>query len=334
MPADSPGAALIIGPADLSSADADAALEGAVVARADVATLDVAGPAARQCIQGIHTNDVETVGPGGFVYGATLTPKGMIVSDLWVARHNGDCTLYAPVAGKEAVLATFGRYVPPRLAGITDRANDVTVLHLVGPQALELAQQAGIELPQPGRTSTGMLQGASYRAAAPSRGIPFGLQLAAANADADTVLHALEGAGVATGAAAALELARILTGWPRLGAEIGEKTLPQEVRFDEIGGVSHSKGCYTGQETVARLHFRGHANWRLAGLRWDVEPTFETAAVEADDKTLGRVSSAVWLPRRGSYVGLAVVRHEVAADREVTAAGAAAHTVALPLSDT
>ena len=57
-------------------------------------------------------------------------------------------------------------------------------------------------------------------------------------------------------------------GWPALGVEIDERTLPQEVRYDEIGGVSYTKGCYTGQETVARLHFRGHTNRELRGLRW------------------------------------------------------------------
>src|SRR5204863_149594 len=70
----------------------------------------------------------------------------------------------------------------------------------------------------------------------------------------------LAAAGAVEAEPAMLELARILAGWPRLGAEVDDKTIPQEVRFDEIGGVSYTKGCYTGQETVARLHFRGHAN--------------------------------------------------------------------------
>src|SRR5207253_1404740 len=69
----------------------------------------------------------------------------------------------------------------------------------------------------------------------------------------------LAAAGAVEADPAMLELARILAGWPRLGAEVDEKTIPQEVRFDEIGGVSYTKGCYTGQETVARLHFRGRA---------------------------------------------------------------------------
>ena len=64
----------------------------------------------------------------------------------------------------------------------------------------------------------------------------------------------------------------------RLGHEIVEKTLVQEVRYDEIGGVSYTKGCYTGQETVARLHFRGHTNRELRGLRWMSAPAAETTA--------------------------------------------------------
>ena len=83
--------------------------------------------------------------------------------------------------------------------------------------------------------------------------------------------------------------ARILAGWPALGAEIDERTLPQEVRYDEIGGVSYTKGCYTGQETVARLHFRGHPNRELRGLWWrSDEPERSTAAVARCCRASGR----------------------------------------------
>src|SRR5437773_2242912 len=127
-----------------------------------------------------------------------------------------------------------------------------------------------------------------------------------------------------------LELARILAGWPRLGAEVDDKTIPQEVRFDEIGGVSYTKGCYTGQETVARLHFRGHANRQLRGLLFDPEPPAAPAqgwtAVMHLDREVGRVTSLAFVPESGvagagRWIGLAVIRREVASGAMVRAAG-------------
>src|SRR2546422_1651177 len=76
-----------------------------------------------------------------------------------------------------------------------------------------------------------------------------------------------------------------------------EKTIPQEVRFDVIGGVSYTKGCYTGQETVSRLHFRGHPNRQLRGLAFE-QPPAEGGALPVvhAEREVGRVTSVTWLP--------------------------------------
>ena len=330
MPGESRSQLLVTGTSALTTAQADAVLECAVVARADSAVLELTGPSVTECVQGLFTNDIEAAGSDAFVYGATLTPKGMIISDLWVALRDGDAAVYVPLQGRDDVLATFARYVPPRLARVADRTEEASVLHLVGPRAAELAGRAGLAVPDAGRAHAATLEGLSVEVAAPPHGQPFALQLACPESDTDGIVAALAAAGVVEGGPGALELARVASGWPRLGAEIGERTLPQEVRFDELGAVSYEKGCYTGQETVARLHFRGHANWRLAGLSWEGEPDFTVAEVLQDQKPVGRVSSAVWLERLGHYVGLAMVRYEVGADLVVTAAGAAARTVSLP----
>ena len=159
---------------------------------------------------------------------------------------------------------------------------------------------------------------------------PFGLQVSCRSDGAETVSAALSRVGVVRADAAALEATRVVAGWPRLGAEIGSKTLPQEVRFDDIGGVSYTKGCYTGQETVARVHFRGRANRWLAGLTWDAEPGSKVSDVADKGKTVGRISSIAWLPDPKQVIGLAVIRREVSEDTVVTAAGAPARVSTLP----
>src|SRR2546425_327028 len=218
---------------------------GAVLARAEAGVVSLVGPGAVTCLQGLLTSDVEKPGDGAFVYGALLTPKGMIVVDGWAARR-----------------------------------------------------------------------GAAVRA-----------KLAAAGA-ADTD---------PTG----LELARILAGWPGLASEVDEKTIPQEVRYDEIGGVSYTKGCYTGQETVSRLHFRGHTNRYLRGLMFDAGPAATPApgwtTVTHLDRDVGRVTSLAWVPEAGVaggglWIGLALVRREVLPGTAVRAAGRDAHVVELPFA--
>src|SRR6266702_2093662 len=212
---------------------------GALVARADAAVVALTGPGAVTCFQGLLTNDLEQPGDGAFVYGALLTPKGMIVVDGWAARFGTTVSYTVPAEGRERALATFTRSVPPRLARLSDRTADVAVYRIAGPRALAVAEAAGLVVPPaPGRVLQATEEVETARAADTA---PFVLQVTAPASEA-----------------AALELARVLTGWPRLGAEVDDKTIPQEVRYDEIGGVSYTKGCYTGQETVARLHFRGH----------------------------------------------------------------------------
>lgn len=119
----------------------------------------------------------------------------------------------------------------------------------------------------------------------------------------------------------ALELARILAGTPRAGREIDDRVLPAETGLVERT-VSFTKGCYPGQEPVARLHYRGHANRGLRVLRLDVnEPPAYDTELMLDGKTVGRVTSSIGA--YGGVVALAYVRREVAPDAVLALTGGA-----------
>jgi folate-binding protein YgfZ len=206
----------------------------------------------------------------------------------------------------------------------------VAVARLIGPKAIEAAEQAGLPLPDVGRAVAAQAGGAPLVVVRPPQEpAPFALEIQC-DGDARSVRGRLAQAGALPVTEAALELSRLLAGWPRLGAEIDEKTLPQEVRFDDIGAVSYTKGCYVGQETVARLHFRGHANRWLVGLTWAEPPEPANDHVVQDERTLGRVTTAAWVEPWRTWVGLAKVRRELDRARSVTAAGAPATIVPLP----
>jgi folate-binding protein YgfZ len=105
-----------------------------------------------------------------------------------------------------------------------------------------------------------------------------------------------------------LDIVRVEAGFPFYGRDITEENLPQEVHRNERA-ISFTKGCYLGQETVARIDALGHVNRTLAGLRWDVAeipPTGQELIVAG--RVVGQITSAVWSPRYDSPLSLAYLR--------------------------
>src|SRR5256714_10652065 len=98
-------------------------------------------------------------------------------------------------------------------------------------------------------------------------------------------------ASVAEGGNDTWEIARIESGRPQWGVDMDESTLPQEANFDELGAISYTKGCYIGQETVARVHFRGHVNRFLRRLRFVTRPAPPKGAELVDEtgKVIGEI---------------------------------------------
>lgn len=294
---------------------------------ADVAVVDVAGSGAIQCLHGLVSCDLAGSPAGSLLYAALLTAKGMIQCDMWIERGEADVTLIVPRVGLQRLLDVLQRYVPPRLARFTERP-ERAIIRIVGPRSLERAATAGFIIPEAAK----FVRQHERVAGRPPVGEPFSLQI---NCHADErvrISESLAAAGVEPHGEEGLELARVLAGWPRLGAEIDSKTLPQEVRLDELGAVSYSKGCYLGQETVARLHFRGHANRHLLGLRWDLPSDTESSEIAFRGREVGRVTSVVVIGNE-LRLGLGLLRREIVAGGVVHAAGTPATTVDLPFEE-
>jgi tRNA-modifying protein YgfZ len=141
---------------------------------------------------------------------------------------------------------------------------------------------------------------------------------------ADSVREAL---GVDEVSEEAAECLRIESGRPRLGRDMGDDTIPEEAGINERA-VSFSKGCYVGQETVARLHYKGKPNRRLRGLRLS-EPARHGDPIHAGERQVGSVGSACVSPVLGP-VALAIVRREASPGDHVLVGGAEAQVVELP----
>lgn len=303
--------------------------QGATLVPGSAAVLRVSGPGALTCLQGLLTNDLVQPGDGSLVYGALLTPKGAIVVDAWVLRQGDSLTLVVPRCGREAALEIFRRTLPPRLARVEDPSDESRVAWLVGTGAFRVLVKSGVPAPEgAGRVAPAGPEAPGTVVGLAPEGAPFVALLAGPAAEMDLLARRLEAAGARMGEEPDLHALRILAGWPALGVEIEERTLPQEVRYDEIGGVSYTKGCYTGQETVARLHFRGHTNRELRGLLWGERVVPASRAVVAEGKEVGSVRSTLTLDDRS--LGLALVRREIEPGDDVVAGGSHAMVVRLP----
>src|SRR6266853_6530775 len=121
---------------------------GAVLVTTEPAVFRVQGPGALTCLQGLLTNDLEKPGDNSLVYGALLTPKGMIVVDAWVLRQGDSFTLIVPPDGHAAAQELFTRTLPPRLARTTDLTGQAVVAWLLGAHGFQVLAKSGVGSPE------------------------------------------------------------------------------------------------------------------------------------------------------------------------------------------
>ncbi|HEY2898286.1 MAG TPA: glycine cleavage T C-terminal barrel domain-containing protein, partial [Gemmatimonadaceae bacterium] len=139
--------------------------------------------------------------------------------------------------------------------------------------------------------------------------------------------------GATPGGLLAWEITRIENGRPEWGIDIDETTMPQEANFEELHAISYTKGCYIGQEVVARIHFRGHVNRHLRGLRLGpCEPPVERSIVlSPEGKQIGDVRSSALSPRMGA-ISMIMVRREIEMGSTVMVEGQSGTTQGLVVS--
>jgi folate-binding protein YgfZ len=256
-------------------------------------------------LQGQVSNDVEALAPGQGCYATLLTNKGKIRADMRVLRGVEwfllDCEPQAlPVLEHMVRVYSIGRQV-------SSRPDERGVWSVIGPAARE---QLGIDVPA-----------AEYFFSEGELGLyvatDLGIDVIGERPDLPEADEEVA------------ECLRIEAGRPRLGFELGDDVIPQEAGLGERA-ISFTKGCYVGQETVARLHYKGKPNRHLRGLRLS-EPAARGDVVYGTERELGRIGSACVSPVHGP-IALALLRREAGpGDRvEVGEERAAAEVAELP----
>jgi len=289
-----------------------------LIDRSDRTRIRFGGARAAELVTGLVTNDVLALAPGHGQYAAALTPKGKIAADIRIfADHEGlltDTSARASAGWREIVT----KYVNPRIAPFRDVSAETRDLGVFGPKARKIvasvtgADDEALEHLHPyGHLTVGtdadrimVVRVTEIEPEGYEIFLPIGLE--------KKVREDLLSNGAIPGSLQSWDIARIEAGRPEWGIDMNDATIAQEANLDALGAISYTKGCYTGQETVARVHFRGHVNRFLRRLHF-VSASVPPINAELTDDTgnvVGDIRSVAMSPRQGG-VALAMVRREV-----------------------
>ena len=280
-----------------------AATDGAgLLDRSERGKLALTGTQAKEFLQGQVTNDVEALTPGTGCYAAFLTPKGKMLGDLRVLDTGEELLLDTERVALQPLFNMIRRGAIGYDAQLHKRTLERGLLSLIGPEAAAVAGAASLSADEHAHAEL-ELDGIPARAIRTDAGI----DLLCDSTDVARLSGALRDRGAMTISQATAECVRIEHGRPRYGVELDDGVIPQEAGLNERA-VSFTKGCYVGQETVARLYYRGKPNRRLCGLRLTA-PAESGQPITLQDREVGRIGSSTVSPRLGP-IGLALVRRE------------------------
>jgi folate-binding protein YgfZ len=263
------------------------------------------GPDAARYLNGQVTNDVARLADGHACYAAVCTAKGRMEGDVSIALHSREFYLEADLILRESLGARLEKYLIADDAVFEDVSDLWSLRHVFG------------ATPPPAPETGFVIAYARF-------GMP-GHDVWDANPNAVIADAAVE--------ADVIETLRLEHGIPRWGAELTTATLPPEAGPHMLEAISYTKGCYVGQETIARLKSVGHVNRSLVFLQSDSAafPAPGTKLMLGDHET-GAVTSSGYSPRLEKGIALGYAQRQAAAHGALLQAGGLNLTVAAPLS--
>jgi len=257
------------------------------------------------------SNDIKKLVPGQGCYAALLTHQGRMESDLYVYAFADELWLECPAVAKAHVLETLNKYIVADVVTIEDMTDKLAILSLQGPcSRRKMADCLGIPLDGQDLLQHSMVERSQARWVAVRRDRTgcdgYDLWLPRENA-ASIWRQWVESEDIAPVGYQALNWLRTEAGIPWFGVDMDDSRLPMEMGLDSA--ISLTKGCYRGQEIVARVTYRGHLDRRLGGIVLDApEPPPNGADVRRQGARIGEVTSAVISPRLGRPLALAILK--------------------------
>lgn len=308
--------------------------------RSQVSRLEMKGADRVRFLNGRLTCDVAPLAVGEGVYGFLTQIKGRILADVKVLARAESLWLELPPGKGEEIAAHLGKYILTEDVEI--RSLDQVPISLVGSRAVAIADvEAADKTPdaalpaatlahRPGRVLGVEVLVVREAYTGPSSS-PVPVQtLWVAPGEATSLREQLVERGIPALAVETWQQLRVEAGYPLHGQDYGEDNFPQETGLEDA--VSYTKGCYLGQEVVARIHYRGGVNKLLRGLYFDGEIDPTGKAVFEGERRAGTVTSAAASPSLGQ-IGLAILHKRVEPGAQVELEGGGkAIVTALPFT--
>jgi folate-binding protein YgfZ len=305
--------------------------EAAGIVALERATLEVSGPKRQDYLHNMLSNDVRGLRPGEGCRAASMTAKGSLQAIVRVLADASLVVVEAEAARLEPVLRTLEHHrvgAPVRFA-----TRPVSVLALVGPRAASVLAAAGVDVPpdRPESHREVSIDGQPARVVRAGDLPGGGFVLHAAPEAAAGIRARLEAASAVPLGREALDALRVEAFCPWYGSDVSEDNLLHETGL--VGALhSPTKGCYVGQEVIARLEGRGgNVNKALRGLRLGA-PAAAGAAVTAEGREVGWLTTSAVSPRLGP-IALGYVHRSHFADGTPVEVGGVPARVVLAFDD-
>jgi len=278
----------------------------AIVDLSDRGRIRVTGEDRARLLHAMTTNHVQSLQPGEGQYTFFLNAQGQIQADAYILCFADHLLLDVESRTRHSLYQHLDHFIIADDATLEDVTDETFAFGLEGPQALQIAAQAGMSAPHAAFAHT---ECDPWSIAAISFTGGHGIRVYGPALRKDDALEILANAGAIMATAEDAEACRIAHFKPRYGVDISDKSLPQETQ--QTRAVHFQKGCYLGQEIVERVRSRGHINRLLMGFTGESEHAPEPGAkVAYGGKEDGEVTSAVAI--EGTFYGLAVVRAQIA----------------------
>lgn len=279
--------------------------------------IEVSGTEAIMFLNGLITNDVKNLEDNSWMLAAFPNVQGRLIAFARVLRLGDKFMFDTEAVTTEAVLSNLSRFT---LAGdfrVTNLGGETALISVQGAKAADVVHNvfgeevANIELNRVVSINNDFIIRATHTA-------EDGFDVFCNDDDKNALIDSLMSAGATLVGPEAFEVLRIEAGIPRYGVDMNEATVVLETGLDEA--VSYKKGCYVGQEIIARIHWRGHVAKKLSGIALEehgpVKPEDKLKTPEGKD--IGRITSVTFSPKLQKTIALGYVRHEhLAAGTEV-----------------
>ena len=268
----------------------------------------VSGKDAQDFLHRMISNDVKSLAPGTGVWALFLDIKGHIQGDMKIYRLPDYLLMVMQHHALDRVIKGLDRYIIGEQLQMTNVSDQFALFQILGPEAATFLRSKGANhLPE----TELAFDSVSFDGIA-TKVIRLGLGYALL-VDANSAVQLLNFLDVQPVGMQAFNIFRIESGLPLLGLDYDETNLPQESRLDHA--LNFNKGCYLGQEVMARLDAQGHVNKVLMGLVSSDEVSRDQKLF-AGDKEAGRITSVARSPLSGEYVALGYIRREFAKENQ------------------